>query len=304
MLVSSSMVFLRLADFPSNSNSRSFIPWQEEWWCSSERSPGGWIVAPGKLKHLGTMKDLDKPILNPSYGTVSFGFFWSLHLPSEKKLWALVLFFHLSGGLDTPTPRTFLFSSSVVGNLWSALQLWIQSHSAAETTSSPLPWRIWLVGLGTTKVFLQARKANRFRSTGRTCRPRMHQRVRPPKNVEVPKFSSTDTQTKTKVADLCSVVFASTIHNGHLRFIYPPFQTTHRFGYPSLSPNAAEKPRSFHMKTTSLLGAAGEESMNMRESWEGTPLATKVPSWMPKSEWTSGFFGKILADFLGSQPPH
>lgn len=58
---------------------------------------------------------------------------------TKKKTWALSFFFHLGGRLDTPTPLTFLFSSSVIGNLWSALQLWIQSHSAAETTSSPLP---------------------------------------------------------------------------------------------------------------------------------------------------------------------
>lgn len=104
-----------------------------------------------------------------------------------------------------------------------------------------------LVGwFGNHKSFPPSKEGKRFRSTGRTCRPRMHQRVRHPKNVEVPKFSSTDTQTKTKAADLCSVVFAFTIHNGHLRFIYPPFQTTHRFRYPSLSPSGRETTQLSH----------------------------------------------------------
>lgn len=228
--------------------------------------------------------------------------FWSLHLPNEKKRGHL---FFLSSRWQTwhsnPSDVPFFL-----------LRGWQFVVCPSALDSKPLSCRDDffatalkdLVGwFGNHKSFPPSKEGKRFRSTGRTCRPRMHQRVRPPKNVEVPKFSSTDTQTKTKVADLCSVVFAFTIHNGHLRFIYPPFQTTHRFGYPSLSPNAAEKPRSFHMKTTSLLGAAGEESMNMRESWEGTPLATKVPSWMPKSEWTSVFFSQNFGWFSGLTTP-
>ena len=50
------------------------------------------------------------------------------------------------------------------------------------------------------------------------------------------------------------------------------------------------------MKTTSFCAACPlDESINMRESWDGTPLATKVPSCSPRSEWT-------LAALLDAKP--
>lgn len=102
-----------------------------------------------------------------------------------------------------------------------------------------------------------------------------------PKNVEVPKCSSTWYPTpKLK---------SSTFDSDSLHLPSPNGPSLHL-----LSAAQAALPRSFHMKTTSLLGG---ESMNMRESWEGTPLATKVPSWMPKSEWTSDFFRQNLGWF-------
>ena len=163
----------------------------------------------------------------------------------------------------------FLFPLPSQGNWWSALQrLGIQSHAVQTPFATAL--RVW-VGLGTTKV---SSKQGRFGSgqPGPTKKYGLRFLKKkivngtPPKNVENRSVRYQNPKPKETGPLRGNACIYNHNHNGHPRSIYP--QT-------SSAGAALPTCHRFHMNTTSLLG---EESMNMRESWEGTPLATKDPS--------------------------